>query len=205
MGKDVTLSKDRLEELEYKHEEYRRDAIDALRQIHDEKLYTLRAKTWEQYLKDRWDYSKTYGKYLLDFARFREECKEHGLEYLPNNERQVRPILQAANNAKRNNKPFDPVEAWQITVDKAPRDESGEPTVTPKHIDSTMEYYGQKRAYKKPDKAEVDDLQRKAAAFFEHPLVKRMGGDKFAAKHGELRGYEYGLGWLIDHDEAIRK
>lgn len=204
MGQEVTLSQDRLEELEYKHEQHRIDAIEALRTIHDEKLYRLRAETWESYLKSRWDYSKTYGKYLLDFAQLRDECRENGVEYLPQNERQARPILQAANNAKHNGRKFDPVEAWQTAVDTAPKEQGDVPVVTSKHVESAMEHFGQKRAYKKPEQADVDDFRRKASAFFNHPVMQKKDGGKFAAKHGELSGYESGLAWLIEHDQAIR-
>jgi hypothetical protein len=190
----------RLDELEQQHENSRLTAIEALRAIHDEGLYKLAGhKTWEEYLKKRWDYSKTYGKYLLDFSRLREQCREGGVEFLPENESQTRPIVAAA---RRKN--IDPVNAWQIAVDTAPKIHDV-PQITRQHVESSMAHFGIHGRKSAPKKNEVADELRSALVRLSSCKALKMSGHDFVEKHGSgafPRGFHGLVDWLTECAEV---
>lgn len=193
---------DRLEDLERLHEEHRIKAVDALRKIHDEGLYKLRSLNWDAYAEKRFGYKKTYTKYLLDFARLREQCRAEGIEVLPENENHARPILQAAANAKRTGRQFDAVNAWEIAVDKAPK-QNDVPQITASHVQATLGNYGGNGAKSKP-KADAE-LRKRLETLADCAALSSMNGDEFVQKYGfDALGPRFRavIDWMIEADQA---
>jgi hypothetical protein len=66
----ATSKRDRLRELERSiaeaKEQFWRIVGTALREIRRDKLYALTHRTWDEYLRDRWDLSRSYASRLID-------------------------------------------------------------------------------------------------------------------------------------------
>jgi hypothetical protein len=107
------------------------EAGKALAELRDRRLYRSTHKTFEQYCKDRFGYTRIAASYkiaaatvmdnLLTNGLQKEEIATdelqtpimltNGLQILPNNERQVRPLVSLEPEVQR--------EAWQKAVDEA--------------------------------------------------------------------------------------
>lgn len=76
----------------------------AFKEIRDNRLYReLLFNTFEAYLKKRWDMSRSQAYRLIDASRVIENLSPVG-DMLPENESQVRPLVQL--------KPFDQRRVW---------------------------------------------------------------------------------------------
>ena len=88
----------------------------ALRQLRDLKLYRDQYKTFEEYVRERFGFSRRRPYFLIDAAAVvdnLEKCDpmDHKNWFLPTNERQVRPLIRL--------EPHQQVEAWSEAVSQA--------------------------------------------------------------------------------------
>jgi len=91
-------------------EKFRKSGLEAgkaLRVIRDERLYRQTHKTFEEYLKERWDIERTYGHYLITYAETVENV--HNCEQIPETESQARPLTKL--------EPEKQKKVWQKVVD----------------------------------------------------------------------------------------
>lgn len=86
------------------------------------KLWRKSFRTFEQYLRERWDYQKSQGYHLVDVGGFVAElgCSDSAIaEKLPVNEGQLRPMFKVVPKEHR-------VACWaEITADKHPSELTG--------------------------------------------------------------------------------
>ncbi|WP_414756675.1 hypothetical protein [Anabaena sp. CCY 9910] len=105
--------RDRLH-LERKVESAFVEAGKALKELRDRRLYRSTHKTFEEYCKDRFGYSRRQPYLLMDaavvFDNLKEKCDPMD-HILPTNERQVRPLI--------NLKPSQQQKVWQQAVKEA--------------------------------------------------------------------------------------
>ncbi|BAT56731.1 unknown protein (plasmid) [Nostoc sp. NIES-3756] len=105
--------RDRLN-LERKVESAFVEAGKALKELRDRRLYRSTHKTFEEYCKDRFGYSRRQPYLLMDaavvFDNLKEKCDPMD-HILPTNERQVRPLI--------NLKPSQQQKVWQRAVKEA--------------------------------------------------------------------------------------
>lgn len=87
----------------------------ALAVIRYQKLYRETHKTFESYIKSKWDISRDYA-YKLIAAKEVAENVDHGIQ-TPTSERQVRPLTELP--------PEQQKEAWETAVERA--EEAGKP------------------------------------------------------------------------------
>jgi hypothetical protein len=134
---------DLLQECEVIIEQALDSAYNALRRIHDDKLYKAAGyKTFETYTESRWGYSKTRAYQLIDHSKIVEQLKSEGVEFLPTGEGLTRP-LQKLRRISKNEDEFKQrvSEAWQIASDTAPK-KFDVPQVTVQHVESSMSQFG---------------------------------------------------------------
>jgi hypothetical protein len=86
----------------------------ALARIRDEKLYAAEHKTFEAYVRVRFDMKRRYAYYVIAAAAVVHNCAQAGLPP-PSNEAQARELAKLA-------KPVDQVQAWKEAVSTAPTD-----------------------------------------------------------------------------------
>ena len=109
---ELTLDEQRLREhLERQIEKAFYLAGKALLELRDRRLYRSTHKTFEEYCRDRFGYSRRQPYYLIDAAavvdNLSEKC-EPLVHILPTNERQVRPLTQLEPELQRS--------VWQAAV-----------------------------------------------------------------------------------------
>lgn len=101
----------------------------ALVTIRDQRLYRFKFATFEQYCRERWNWTARRAQQVCDatsvVAQLRESLPDGPL---PQNERQAR-ALAAVPEERR-------AEVWKGVVDDAPKDEEGKPQVTAKAIEA---------------------------------------------------------------------
>lgn len=128
----TALSKDskRLEELESIVERgvvafY--DIGRALREIRDFQLYekVRGVSSFDIYCKDKWGFHKSVCYNLIGAAELRDNLSAMA-DILPTNERQARPLISLA--------PADQQEVWQEVLERAPKNEDGDPLITAKVV-----------------------------------------------------------------------
>jgi|SRR5262245_16126273 len=99
--------------------------------IRDGKLYRRDYGTFEEYLRQRWDMDRSYGKRLMAAAQVVESLKMAPMgAILPVNERQVRPLTSL--------EPEDQRTVWQAAVQTAPE---GKPTGA--HVERVVKQHRQ--------------------------------------------------------------
>ncbi|MHC5722909.1 MAG: hypothetical protein ACYTXY_01910 [Nostoc sp.] len=87
------------------------EAGKALAELRDRKLYRSTHKTFEEYCKQRFGYTRIAASYKIAAATVMDNLLTNGLQILPNNERQVRPLASLEPEVQR--------EAWQKAVEEA--------------------------------------------------------------------------------------
>lgn len=97
------------------------EAGKALAQLRDRRLYRSTHKTFEEYCKDRFGYTRIAASYKIAAATVMDnlltnglqnsETSQESLQIFPTNERQVRPLVMLEPQAQR--------EAWQRAVEEA--------------------------------------------------------------------------------------
>ncbi len=104
----------------------------ALMAIRDGKLYRQSHKTFEAYCKERWSMSRPRAYQLIEAADVVEDLSTK-VDKMPTSEKQTRPLASVpkANRA----------EVWQAAVDTAPLNSSGDPQVTEKHVEETVQQW----------------------------------------------------------------
>lgn len=106
------------------------DVAEALREIHDERLYLEEAETFEAFCQQNWGIERSRAYQLLDFARVRGAILSTTVDIEPPaRERQARPLSALP--------PHEQGEAWKQAVETAP---DGEPTG--KHIEAVVALRG---------------------------------------------------------------
>ena len=100
---------------------------EAIRRVRDNRLYREDFATFEDYCSTKFAIGRTYAYALADAAKIKEDLSAMADIPLPENERQVRPLL------KLRNRPEDLKSAWQNAVALA-----GEKTVTEKHVSQAV-------------------------------------------------------------------
>jgi hypothetical protein len=91
----------------------------ALLAIRDGKLYRAAHKTFESYCKARWGWERRHAYRLIDAAET-AACVQ--LDTKPANEAQARPLSALPKEERAT--------AWETVIERAPKDESGQPKVT---------------------------------------------------------------------------
>jgi len=127
----------------------------ALLAIREQKLYREAFGTFEDYLRQRWDLSRSYAHRLIDAAEVTERLLPVG-NILPMNEAQVRPLTSLP--------PEQQQEVWTEAVNTAP---SGR--VTAQHVkQTTMRVTGKASAVKSPTRPAMPKTAAQTAqAWFE--------------------------------------
>ena len=96
----------------------------ALLAIRDQRLYRQSYTTFEDYLRQRWDLSRSYAHRMIDAAVVVEHLLPNG-NIVPVNEAQARPLTSLP--------PEQQQEVWQQAVETAPAGK-----VTAKHVQQTV-------------------------------------------------------------------
>lgn len=100
--------------LELKVERAFVEAGTALRQLRDGRLYRSTHNTFETYCRDRFGFTRANATYLITGASVVDNLKNlstNGLQILPTNERQTRPLTKLEPNVQQ--------QVWQQAVDEA--------------------------------------------------------------------------------------
>ena len=123
----------------------------ALLEIRDKRLYRQSHKTFEAYCRDKWEISRTYAHYHIEAAKVVGVLKDvHHGEQLPENERQARPLTTI------DLEEVDDV--WQECIEKAPRDNNGNPIITAKHVQETVDFWkAADEDYQEPEDVEEEE------------------------------------------------
>jgi len=97
--------------LELKVERAFCEAGTALRKLREQHLYRSTHRTFEEYCRDRFGFTRQSANYLIAGAAVVENLTTIGCQILPSSERQVRPLTKL--------KPNEQWEAWQQAVNLA--------------------------------------------------------------------------------------
>lgn len=95
----------------------------ALMEVRDNRLYRAEYDTFEQYCRERWQFSKTHANRFIESSKVIENLTPIGVK--PENLEQTRPLAKL--HAKEQK------EVWQEAVETAP-----EGKVTAKHVESVV-------------------------------------------------------------------
>ena len=87
------------------------EAGKALRELRARRLYRSTHRTFEEYCRERFTFSRQAANYLIAGAEVFENLTTNGCQKLPTKERQVRPLTKLEPDQQR--------EAWQQAVDEA--------------------------------------------------------------------------------------
>jgi len=108
----------------------------AIIQIRDSRLYRQGYATFEEYCKDRWDWSQNYAERLMLTTKVIESVKSLPMGRVPENERQARPLSKLDPDQQK--------EAWQQAVETAPGGK-----VTARHVGEIVKgFLGEKEKQK---------------------------------------------------------
>jgi hypothetical protein len=96
---------------EYMHSYW--TAVEALKVIHDRRLYRATHKTFRDYCLDRWGFDRAHGSRVINASAVYEnlKCLQGGDIPLPTTEAQVRPLTRLS--------PDKQEEVWREVVEKA--------------------------------------------------------------------------------------
>ena len=112
----------------------------ALTQIKDSHLYRETYKTFEDYCKKRWEFTKRHAYRLIESIKTIENLKSDQLVTPPKSESQIRPLTHL--------KPEQQREVWQKAVETAP-----EGKVTARHVQNTVNEIVESKGGKLPQKS----------------------------------------------------
>ena len=87
------------------------EAGKALRELRARRLYRSTHRTFEEYCRERFTFSRQAANYLIAGAEVFENLTTNGCQKLPTKERQVRPLTKLESDQQ--------CEAWQQAVDEA--------------------------------------------------------------------------------------
>lgn len=106
----------------------------ALAVIRTERLYRGTHGTFDAYVRDRWDFQKSYAYRLIDAAEAVQNLKTSPIgdkiEVLPASESQARALGKV--------EPEQQAEVWQQVLDRSPRDDKGQPRVTAEIVEEVV-------------------------------------------------------------------
>lgn len=137
-----TTEENELKVCEEKIETFRSSGLEAgkaLLIIRDKRLYRQTHKTFEAYLKDRWDIGDRYGRQLISAARLIENLQTGGITPVPNAESQALVITRNIKSPEKQR------EIWNKVVKQS--EETGE-KITARKVEQTV------REYLEPAKSE---------------------------------------------------
>jgi hypothetical protein len=119
------------------------DAWDALRKIHEDKLYKVDGySSFKDYVESRWGLSKTHAHRLIDHSKIIEYLKAEGTGFMPGGEGLTRPLTKLRRTAKSEDDFLQKAsEAWRIASDTSPK-AFDVPQVTVQHVESTLGQFG---------------------------------------------------------------
>lgn len=197
---------EKLRECERRIDAAQIDAWDALRKIHDEKLYKVDGYTaFKDYVEQRWGMSKSHAHRLIDHSKIIEYLKDEGVGFLPGGEGLTRPLTKFRRTAKSEDDFLQKAsEAWRASSDSAPK-AFDVPQVTVQHVESTMERLN---LFRNAKRASVD-----AALTALHAAITKLSQcdalaeipQEFAAAHPSKtypsKFYETAT-WLVAYAEA---
>lgn len=66
----------------------------ALAEIRDSRIYRNTFATFEEYCRERWDFTKQTAYQLIEGAEVAENLKSHNCDFLPSNQGQTRPLAK---------------------------------------------------------------------------------------------------------------
>ena len=137
---------EKLEQIIDNHKKSGLEAGKAFLAIRDKKLYRQSHETFEDYLRERWGYTRQYGYMLIDYAQTVETLKMSTMVDKPDNERQTRPLTGL--------EPKEQVKAWEQATKLA----DGAP-VTGKIVKQAVDMITHKEAKPAPKKAEPEYVE----------------------------------------------
>lgn len=152
----------------------------ALMRIRDGRLYRETHNRFEDYCQEKWELSKRYVNRLVAASEIAEEMGPMGPK--PKSERQVRPLAELETKEER-------ADAWKEAVETAPKDKSGEPVVTAKHVAEVVERRAP-RSDASGDAAKInvvtdwhklEQMNLRSRAFFESLVAERKDNAKSEA------------------------
>lgn len=198
------LMHSRLVECERLVESSLENGYNALRRIHDEKLYKADGySSFKNYVEQRWGWSKTHAHRLIDYSKIVERLKQDGVDHVPS-EGQLRPLTKLKRSSKSEEDFVQKAAgAARIAIDTAPQRDSV-PRVTAQHVESTMSHFGihGRKAKPKEDEAVTELrglltklLHCKAMTKYPDPddFVEAHGDGAFPNRFTELVAYLVGL------------
>jgi hypothetical protein len=121
----------------------------ALFDIRTDKLYRASHATFEAYCQERWDIGKSQAYRLIASAEAVANLSPIG-DVLPANEAQARPLTTI---------PMEQVgDVWQEAIETAPTDDDGQPIITAKHVEETVQHWQEAdEPYVEPEEVEEDE------------------------------------------------
>lgn len=182
------------------------DAWHALRQIHDEKLYTADGySSFKEYVEQRYGYSKSRAYQFIDHAKIVDYLKSEGVTFLPGGEGLTRPLTKLRRISKSEDDFLQRAAVtWKIASDTAPK-AFDVPLVTTQHVESTMGQYGIYRNAKKTGEAAVVSELRGLLTKLLHCEALKISGTDFVEKHGSKafpNDFRNLVDWLMECAEV---
>ena len=106
----------------------------ALAVIRTERLYRGTHGTFDAYVRERWDFQKSYAYRLIDAAEAVQNLKTSPIgdkiEVLPASESQARALGKV--------EPEQQADVWQQVIEQSPRDEHGQPRPTAEIVEKVV-------------------------------------------------------------------
>jgi N6-adenosine-specific RNA methylase IME4 len=100
----------------------------ALLTIRDKKLYRKNFSTFEEYCRDKWEFSTRHAYRLIESAEVIRNLRPIG--HIPANEAQARELVPLESADQRL--------AWEVVLSTAPTGKNGQPLITAQHINSVV-------------------------------------------------------------------
>jgi hypothetical protein len=181
----LSLEGRELRECEHTIEQSTQDAWQALKKIHDKRLYVADGYgSFESYCEKRWAYSKSRAYQLIDHVKIVEHLKATGVEFLPGSESDTRPLQKMRRKAKNETDFLNKAaEAWQIAVDTAPK-RFDVPNVTAQHVESAMSHFGIHGRKSPPKEQFIAQEIRGALGKLSQCSALKLSGHDFVEKYG---------------------
>lgn len=143
------------------------DVGNALAEIKERKLYRLGHKTFDDYVRERWQMGKSRAYQLISAATTAKNLSTVVDIPAPENERQMRPLSQLA--------PERRAEAWQKAAERA-----GEETVTETHVQAVVdEMLGKVGRFENEMHYPVDDKGRRVFNAPNEDYSELSGDERF--------------------------
>lgn len=139
----------------------------ALLIIRDQKLYRETHGTFEDYCKDRWDFSRGHAYRLMDSATIINTVSPIG-DILPATESQTRPLAKLDPQKQR--------EVWQKAVETAPKGK-----ITARHVEKVVKMttrIEEQKLLKTEEGREIDEIKEDSDNLFQLKLWWRRTNKK---------------------------